>query len=71
MKKAIKRVANKNIYLLSEFKAKYPDCIYSDSKKSDQYNKLVAEAYELSDPDKQDKIIRKIAKEVTIDKSNI
>jgi hypothetical protein len=71
IKKAIKRVANKNISLIPEFKAKYPDCIYSHSKRSDQYNKLIVEAFELSDPEKQDKIIRNITKEVIIDKKAI
>jgi hypothetical protein len=68
IKKAIKRVANKNIKLLNDFKAKYPDCIYSESKKSDQYNKIIIEAFELDNLDKQEKIIKKIAKEVTIEK---
>ena len=68
IKKAIKRVANKNITLLTEFKTKYPDCIYSDSKKSDEYNKIIIEAFELDNMEKQEKIIKKIAKEVTIEK---
>ena len=70
MKKAIKRVANKNISLLPEFKEKYPDCIYSESKKSDQYNKIIIEAFQLDNSEKQEKIIKKIAKEVTIDKND-
>jgi Zinc finger, C2H2 type len=70
IKKAIKRVANKNISLIQEFKAKYPDCIYSESKRSDQYNKMIVEAFELGDPEKQEKIIKKIAKEVIIDKES-
>ena len=68
IKKAIKRVANKNIYLLSEFKKLYPDCIYSESKKSDQYNKIIIEAFELDNIEKQEKIIKNIAKEVKIHK---
>ena len=68
LKKAIKRVANKNIKLIQDFKAKYPDCIYSESKKSDQYNKLIIEAFELENPEKQEKVIKKIAKEVIIEK---
>ena len=68
LKKAIKRVANKNINLLSEFKAKYPDCIFSESKKSDEYNKIIIEAFELDNLEKQEKIIKNIAKEVKIDK---
>ena len=68
LKKAIKHIANKNAKLLSEFKAKYPDCIYSDSKKSDQYNKIILEAFGgySENLENENKIIKKIAKEVTI-----
>ena len=68
VKKAVKKIANKNISLLPEFKAKYPDCIYSDSKKSDQYNKIIIEAFELNNPEKQDKVIKNIVKKVIVDK---
>jgi len=70
LKKAIKRIANKNAKLLSEFKAKYPDCIYSDSTKSDQYNKIIIESFGGSNEneDNENKIIKKIAKEITISK---
>jgi hypothetical protein len=71
--KAIKYIANKNYKLIKEFKAKYPDCIYSHSNKSDQYNKLIIEALGGdggNDEDNHNKIIKKIAKTVTIDKSN-
>jgi hypothetical protein len=70
LRKLIKKVSNKNISLIPEFKAKYPDCIYSESKKSDKYNKIILEAFELADGEKQDKIIRNIAKEVKIDKED-
>jgi hypothetical protein len=71
IKKAIKYISHKNICAIPEWKAKYPDCIYSDSKKSDQYNHIVIEAMGGSgdnDAEKADKIVKKIAKEVTIDK---
>jgi hypothetical protein len=71
IKKAIKYISHKNICAIPEWKAKYPDCIYSDSKKSDQYNHIIIEAMGGSgdnDAEKVDKIIKKIAKEVTIDK---
>ena len=71
IKKAIKYISNKNICALPEWKAKYPDCIYSDSNKSDQYNHIVLEAMGGSgdnDEEKADKIVKKIAKVVTIDK---
>ena len=73
IKKAIKYISHKNICALPEWKAKYPDCIYSDSKKSDQYNHIVLEAMGGSgdnDAEKVDKIVKKIAKVVTIDKNN-
>jgi hypothetical protein len=73
IKKAIKYISHKNICAIPEWKAKYPDCIYSDSKKSNQYNHIVVEAMGGpgdNDAEKADKIVKKIAKEVTIDKNN-
>lgn len=73
LRKAIKYIAHKNSRMLPEFKSKYPDCVHSDSKKSDQYNKLIIEAMGGSgdnDTEKEDKIIKKIAKEVIIDKNS-
>jgi hypothetical protein len=72
LKKAIKIVANKNYKLVNQFKEKHPDCIYSHSNKSDQYNKLIIEALGGdggNDDDKHNKIIKKIAKTVVIDKN--
>ena len=72
LRKAIKKIANKNSRLLPEFKEKYPDCNKSESKYSDQYNKLIIEAMGGlgdNDTEKEDKIIRNIAKEVIIDKN--
>jgi hypothetical protein len=71
LRKAIKRIANKNTRLLPEFKQKHPDCGKSESAFSDQYNKLIIEAMGGSgneDFDNENKIIKKIAKEVTISK---
>jgi hypothetical protein len=73
IKKAIKYISHKNICAIPEWKAKYPDCIFSDSLKSDQYNHIVLEAMGGSgdnDAEKADKIVKKIAKVVTIDKNN-
>jgi len=69
LKKAIKQVANKNIFMIKEWKAKYPDCIYSDSRKSDQYNHIIGESMDHSQ-ENSDKIIKRIAKEVTIEKND-
>jgi len=72
LRKVIKKIANKNSRLLPQFKEQHPDCGKSDSKFADQYNKLIIEAMGGSgneDVDNENKIIRKIAKEVTIDKN--
>jgi len=71
LRKAIKHIAHKNSKLIPEYRSKYPDCNRSNSTKSDQYNKLIIEAMGGSgdnDNEKEDKIIKKIAKEVIIDK---
>jgi hypothetical protein len=70
IRKLIKKVADKNARLIPKFKEQHPDCVKSVSKFSDQYNKLIVESFD-NDAEKEDKIIRKIAKEVTIDKTNI
>ena len=72
LRKAIKKIANKNYVLIPEFKEKHPDCIKSSSPYSDQYNKLIIEAMGGSgdnDLEKENKIIRNIAKNVVIDKN--
>jgi hypothetical protein len=73
LRKVIKKIANKNSRLLCDFKEKYPDCGKSESKYSDHYNKLIIEAMGGSgdnEVEKEDKIIKMIAKEVVIDKTN-
>jgi hypothetical protein len=72
LRTAIKHIAHKNSKMLPVFKAKYPDCIYSASQQSNQYNKIVVEAMGGSgdnDSIKENKIIKKIAKEVVIDRT--
>ena len=71
MKKALKQIAHRNIKMLPIWKAKNPDCKRSESHLSDKYSHLVIEAMGGSgdnDDEKANKIIRKIAKEVTIKK---
>ena len=73
IKKLINNVAYKNEKLLNKFKELHPDCNFSESKYSDQYSKLVIEAMGgigYNTAEKEDKIIKKIAKEVTISKQN-
>ena len=72
MRKVIKHVTHKNSKLLKDFKSKYPGCEKSDSKYSDKYDKLIIEAMGGkgdNDLEKEDKIIKNIAKIVTIDKN--
>ena len=73
LRKAIKRVACKNQRLLPKFKEVHPDCVKAASPFSDQYNKMIIESMGGSgdnDLEKEDKIIKKITKEVVIDKEN-
>jgi hypothetical protein len=66
--KAVKKVADKNIKLLPQFREKYPDYNNAYSKTSDKYDKIVIEAM-TTDEDKNEKIIKNISKEVIIDKN--
>jgi len=71
IRKAIKHIAKKNSINIHLFKEKYPDCDHSHSRRSDQYNKIYIEAYGGSgneDVDNENKIIKNIAKVVTISK---
>jgi len=68
LKKAIVKIADKNIKLLPSFREKYPEYRNSSSKVSDRYDKMVIEAMTV-DQDKNDKIIKNISKEVLINKN--
>jgi hypothetical protein len=75
VRKLIKKVAFRNSKCIRLFKEKHPDCITSESKYSDTYSKIVIEAMgggsKCNDYDSENKIIRKIAKEMTIDKIHL
>ena len=71
IRKAIKHVVHKNIKMIQKFKEVHPDCIHSNSDKSDQYNKIIIESMGgvgENDTEKESKIIKNIAKGVLIDK---
>jgi hypothetical protein len=71
IRSAIKHIAKKNSKQLFDFKNKYPDCTKSHSKHSDKYNKLIIESMGGkgdNDLEKENKIIKKVAKEVIVDK---
>ena len=65
----VKKVANKNVKMLSMFKEAHPDCITSTSAYSDQYNQMVMEAMGGKGDDdfeKEEKIIKNVSKEVIV-----
>ena len=71
IRKVIKKVATKNACLLPKFKEAHPDCSKSSSQFSDQYNKIIVESMGGSgdnDLEKEDKIIKNVAKQILIDK---
>ena len=71
MHKLVKKVADKNARLLPKFKEKYPDYNKASSRTSDQYNKIIIESmggHGDNDYEKEEKIIKKVSKEVVVDK---
>ena len=70
IKQVISAIAHKNRNLLPEYQKKYPECMNPESKKSDEYNHLIMESLGIGSgtDNTQSKIIRKIAKEVVIEK---
>ena len=72
LRNAIKCVSRKNSKLLKEFRVQYPGCDQSDSKYLTKFDKLTLEAFGGKGDDyedKENKIIRNIAKNVIIDKT--
>ena len=67
MRKAIKYISQKNSKLIPSLREKYPNCNKNDSKYSDKYNKVVLESFS-GDTENENKIIKKLSKELTIDK---
>ena len=69
--KVVRKIACKNQNLIPKFREKHPDCGKYNSKISDQYNKIVVESMGGpgdNDFEKEEKIIKNISKEITIDK---
>jgi hypothetical protein len=65
LKKAINKIADKNIRLLPQFREKYPEYKNASAKISDVHDKLVIEVME-TDNDKKEKIIKNISKVTTL-----
>ena len=72
LRKALKLLAHKNIKMLPVYREKYPDCEEWNSKKCNEYNKIVSEAmggeYNV-DEISFGKIIKNVVKEISIDKA--
>jgi hypothetical protein len=71
MHKMVRKVANKNVNMISEFQKVHPDWKKYSSKYADQYNKIVIESMGGkgdNDYEKEEKIIKKISKEVFVNK---
>ena len=72
VRRFIQSVAKKNTQNIGLFRNKHPDCMDSSTRNSDVYNKIVMETYGgygNNDTDSENKIIMKLVKEITIDKS--
>jgi hypothetical protein len=67
MKQIVREVRDKNISLITSWRDLYPECLLSNSKKTDQYNNICMESFGFK-KEKEEKIISKIAKSVIIDK---
>jgi len=65
LKNAIKQVANKNIKQIQTWKQENPDCVHSDSRKNDQYMKIVMNSMSGGTTDEQQHNISQIMKNVT------
>jgi len=66
--KAIEDIANKNSKMVKEWKTKNPECASSKSHKADVYSHIMIQAVCSNNDTNNNKILKKIAKEVTIDK---
>jgi len=72
MHRMVKKVANKNINLITSFQELHPEYKKITSKYADQYNKIIIESMGGkgdNEYEKEEKIIKKIAKEVFIEKN--
>ena len=68
---AIEDISNKNSNMVKEWKKKNPECASSKSQKADVYSHIMIQAVCSNNDVNNNKILKKIAKEVTIDKSKL
>ena len=71
MHKLVRKVQDKNFRMVQKFKEKYPDYNRASSKHSDTYNHIIIESMGGkgdNDFEKEEKIIKKVSKEITVEK---
>ena len=74
MHKVVKKVTDKNARLIFKYKELHPDCMTYHSRFNDKYNKIIVESMGGSGDnmfEKEEKIIAKVSKEVTVDKESL
>jgi hypothetical protein len=67
MKRAVLGLEKKNFLMLNQWKEKYPKCMDSESTQSDTYMKMISKLMN-GDEENINKVIKKVAKEVVIEK---
>jgi len=67
--KAIEDIANKNSKMVKEWKKNNPECASSKSHKADVYSHIMIQAVCSNNDANNSKVLKKVAKEVTIDNS--
>ena len=67
MKRAVLGLEKKNYMMLNQWKEKYPKCMDSESTQSDTYMKMISKLMN-GDEENINKVIKKVAKEVVIEK---
>ena len=72
MHRVVKKVTDKNARLILKYKELHPDCMTYHSRFNDTYNKIIVESMGGSGDnmfEKEEKIIGRVSKEVTVDKA--
>ena len=72
MHRVVKKVTDKNARLILKYKELHPDCMTYHSRFNDTYNKIIVESMGGSGDnmfEKEEKIIQRVSKEVTVDKA--
>jgi hypothetical protein len=74
MHNVVKKVTDKNARLILKYKEAHPDCMTYHSRFNDKYNKIIVESMGGSGDnmfEKEEKIIGRVSKEVTVDKEAV